>query len=54
MIDYIGRDLPKPRAQTRRKGTAPLAEKIKFVALAFPVVFTVLFILNQVMEHAGK
>ena len=54
MIDYVGRDVPKARAQTRRKGRASTGEVIRFVSLAFPVVFTVLFILNQILEHASR
>lgn len=54
MIDYVGRDVPKARAQTRSKDATTLAEKCKFVAFAFPVVFTTIFILNLVLEHASK
>lgn len=54
MIDYVGRDVPKSRAQTRRKGRATAREIIHFVSLAFPVVFTILFILNQVLEYASR
>lgn len=54
MIDYVGRDVPKARVQTRCKGTATLTDKVRFVALAFPVVFTTIFILNLVLEYASK
>lgn len=54
MIDYVGRDVTKARAQTRRKGSSSIAEKIRFTALAFPVVFTILFVLNQILEHASR
>jgi hypothetical protein len=54
MIDYVGRDGHKPRTQVRHKNVTPLAEKAKFVAVAFPIVFTVIFILNQILEHASR
>ena len=54
MIDYVGRDTQKPRTQVRRKGETTTAEKAWFVAKAFPVVFTVVFILNQILEHASR
>jgi len=53
MIDYVGRDVPKAHAQTRRKGRASAGEIAKFISLAFPVVFTILFVLNQILEHAS-
>jgi len=54
MIDFVGRDVPKARTQTHPKGRAGAGEIIRFVCLAFPVVFTVLFILNQILEHASR
>ncbi|WP_168199692.1 hypothetical protein [Pantoea sp. CCBC3-3-1] len=53
MIDYVGRDIAAPRTQTRNKAVDTGAAKVKFVLLNFPVVFTVFFILNLILEHAS-
>ncbi|HHA1396937.1 hypothetical protein [Enterobacter soli] len=53
MIDFVGRDTHKSRRQAHPKENTTTAEKVKFVVRAFPIIFTVFFILNQILEHAS-
>lgn len=54
MIDYVGRDSVTTAKQATRKAEYSLKKKILYTLNAFPIVFTIIYVLNLVMEHASR